>query len=96
MGKEVSDYTAQKVKEGQTSLLKSINKAWLAGVAAGILAGVLMAYVNWASTGRQEKLTEYIASSILFSSLISICTMAGASLGLTQALKGKSESPKKQ
>jgi hypothetical protein len=53
-----------------------------------------MAYVNWASTGRQEKLTEYIASSILFSSLISICTMAGASLGLTQALKGKPESPK--
>jgi len=96
MGKEVSDYTAQKVKEGQTSLLKSINKAWLAGVGAGVLAGVLMAYVNWASTGRQEKLTEYIASSILFSSLIAICTMAGASLGLTHALKGKSESPKKQ
>jgi hypothetical protein len=59
MGKEVSDYTAQKVQEGQTSLMKRINKAWITGVIAGISAGVLMAYISWESTGRQGKLTEY-------------------------------------
>ncbi|HEY9632095.1 MAG TPA: hypothetical protein V6D14_01730 [Coleofasciculaceae cyanobacterium] len=94
MGKEVSDYTVQKVQEGQTSLMKRINKAWITGVIAGISAGVLMAYISWESTGRQGKLTEYISSSLLFSSLITISALAGASLGFTQALKGKFESQK--
>jgi formate/nitrite transporter FocA (FNT family) len=94
MGKEISDYTAQKVQEEQKSLLKKINSGWLTGVVAGIFAGVLMAYVNWESTGRQEKLTQYIASSLLFSSLISICALAGASLGVSHAFKRKFESPK--
>jgi hypothetical protein len=94
LGQEVSDFTAQKVQEGQTSLMKRINSAWITGVIAGISAGVLMAYINWESTGRQGKLTEYIASSLLYSSLITISTLAGASLGFTQALKRKFESHK--
>ncbi len=94
MAQEVSDFTAQKVQEGQTSLMKRINCAWITGVVAGISAGVLMAYINWEAVGRQGKLTEYIASSLLFSSLITISTLAGASLGFTQALKRKFESQK--
>jgi hypothetical protein len=94
LGQEVSDFTAQKVKEGQTSLVKRINSAWITGVVAGIFAGVLMAYISWESTGRQGKLTEYISSSLLFSSLITISSLAGASLGFTQALKRKVDSQK--
>jgi H+/Cl- antiporter ClcA len=84
----------KKCKRSKKSLLKKINSGWLTGVVAGIFAGVLMAYVNWESTGRQEKLTQYIASSLLFSSLISICALAGASLGVSHAFKRKFESPK--
>jgi hypothetical protein len=94
MGQEVADFTVQKVQQGQISLMKRINSAWITGVIAGICAGVLMAYISWESTGRQGKLTEYLSSSLLFSSLITISTMAGASLGFTQALKRKFESPK--
>ncbi|HEY9650013.1 MAG TPA: hypothetical protein V6C95_05070 [Coleofasciculaceae cyanobacterium] len=96
MGQEVSEFTAQKVQQGQVSLMKRINHAWITGVIAGISAGVLMAYISWESTGRQGKLTEYITSSLLFSSMITISTMAGASLGFTQALKRKFEAPKNQ
>ena len=96
MGKEASDFTVQKVQQGQVSLMKRINSAWITGIIAGISAGVLMAYISWESAGRQGKLTEYIASSLLFSSLITISTLAGASLGFTQALKRKVESPKKR
>ena len=94
MGKEVSDFTVQKVQQGQVSLMKRINSAWITGVIAGISAGVLMAYISWESSGRQGKLTDYISSSLLFSSLITISTMAGASVGFTQALKRKFESAK--
>lgn len=94
MGQEVSDYTAQKVQQGQVSLMKRINSAWITGVIAGISAGILMAYISWESAGRQGKLTEYLASSLLFSSIITISALTGASLGFTQALKRRFESHK--
>lgn len=94
MGKEVSDFTAQKVQQGQVSLMQRINSAWISGVIAGIAAGVLMAYISWESADRQGKLTDYISSSLLFSSLITISALAGASLGFTQALKRRVEPPK--
>lgn len=95
MGKEVSDYTAHKVKEEQTSLMKRINSAWITGIITGLSAGILMAYISWEYAGRQGKLTEYLTSSILFSSMITISTLAGASLGFTQALRRKFELQKK-
>ena len=94
MAQEVSDFTAQKVREGQISLLKRMNSAWITGVVAGISAGILISYISWESAGRQGKLIEYISSSLLFSSLITISALAGGSLGFTQALKRKVESPK--
>jgi hypothetical protein len=94
LGIEVSNYTAQKVQEGQLSLMKKINSALITGVIAGISAGILMAYINWESTGRQGKLTEYIASALLFSSVITISSVAGTAFGFTQDLKRKLESQK--
>jgi hypothetical protein len=77
------------VQEGQLSLMKKINRALITGAIAGISTGVLMAYINWEATGRQGKLTEYIASSLLFSSLITISSLAGVSLGFTSDLRRK-------
>ncbi len=94
LGQEVSNYTAQKVKDGQTSLVKRINNAWITGVVTGLSVGILIAYISWESTGRKGKLLEYISSSLLFSSLITISSLAGASVGFTQALKRKFESHK--
>ncbi|HEY9676280.1 MAG TPA: hypothetical protein V6D11_32860 [Waterburya sp.] len=74
--------------------MKRINSAWITGVIAGISAGILMAYISWESAGRQGKLTEYISSSLLYASLITISALAGASFGFTQALQRKSKSPK--
>ncbi|HAA31190.1 MAG TPA: hypothetical protein DCE56_30095 [Cyanobacteria bacterium UBA8553] len=82
------------MKEGQTNLVKRINNAWITGVIAGISVGILIAYISWESTGRKGKLLEYISSSLLFSSLITISSLAGASVGFTQALKRKFESHK--
>ena len=82
------------MKEGQTNLVKRINSAWITGVIAGISVGILIAYISWESTGRKGKLLEYISSSLLFSSLITISSLAGASVGFTQALKRKFESHK--
>lgn len=94
LGQEVSNYTAQKVKDEQTSLVKRINNAWITGVVTGLCVGILIAYISWESAGRKGKLLEYISSSLLFSSLITISSLAGASVGFTQALKRKFESPK--
>jgi hypothetical protein len=77
------------VQEGQLTLMKRINSALIGGLVTGIFAGVLMAYINWESTSRQGKLTEYIASSLLFSSVITVSALTGASLGFSHDLKRK-------
>ena len=69
--------------------MKRINSAWITGVIAGISAGILMAYISWESADRQGKLTDYVSSSLLYASLITISALAGASFGFTQALQGK-------